>query len=184
MGLNWINGYFRDERFRVWAPKTDKPGLVGFLSGQNGIVSHDVHFVRELKRSVPCLGDGCPYHPGQVDTKSYAPIVLFLGDVVYRKGQRETGWQDQFELPASAFLYRSELWSPRILEITSTNRQLILRACHGLLVFMHRPGVRANGAAGASIIPRPLQDLPEDLCFDPRPFLAKTWGLARVPENV
>lgn len=179
MGLQWEKtgpGESIGVGLRVHSLSPGERALVCFLSDQDGIWSHSVHWLPEQRKGFPCLGaDKCPVCPMPATLKWYAPILLYHGRGLPRVG---TEWAPKKEVSE---VYDSLIWRKSVLEITQSWADIIHKAQRGACFHLVRGNGGRNSRTAFEWYGRMTEPsgalLDAARSFDVRPVLARVWGI-------
>jgi hypothetical protein len=136
-------------------------------------VTAGVHYVPDLKRSLPHMEDHCQWCKYPVTVKSWFPVqkcpCAFTRSIMSEASLKL--------VPPRLPDYSS--WKPKVLEIPPSAAELLGKLAAGLVFAV----VRGEGQFHKKVLWHVYDRLLENTLppFDVRPYLEKSWGINRGP---
>ncbi len=144
------------------------PLLMIFLGERRWTVSAAVHWVPELKRSLPHMSDGCRWCDYPATVKSWLPVQvcpLWQPEGIMHLGTLK-------HLPLS--LVGEQTWPRKIFEVPAS-ASMLLKHARPMIAFAVR---RGSGKFHKKVCFQVFDNIVDGLFppFDVRPWLLRSWG--------
>lgn len=168
----WSQERKSNEAVRVATVKQGEQRLFVALSDATKVWDIQVHYVRDLKRSVPCIGEeDCPFHNSPLIRKSYAPGLMFSQTFSYGANFQEPLWCLQKQ-------YKPK-WLRRAIELTWGVCEIIQMLQPGTVFSLRRPATNSNAKVDFYVFNQ-VVSVDQNDEIDVRRVLERVWKLDGV----